>query len=108
MSTELQDMIADVVAETGIDLSIASHSSWYAQISKVNGDKVCAARVREDVARLQQAFEAHPRNYYVVGPAFASMANPAGGRRYQFDLPWLYQNGMIEDECPRIQVSVPE
>lgn len=104
MSAKLEGMIADVVTETAIEIRISRHSAQNARISKVNGVDVCAPRAQTDVARLQRAFEAHPSNYYVVGPAFASMANP-GGRRYQFDLGWLFETGQIGDECPPILVS---
>jgi hypothetical protein len=105
MSAALERMIADVVADTGIHIRIKSHSERVARISKVNGLEVCAPGARADVARLQTAFDAHPSNYATIGPAFASLANPSGGRRLQFDLGWLYRNGMIEDECPHIEVS---
>ena len=107
MTPKLANMIADVVAETEVDIRIGRHSLETASISKINGIDVCAPTAQENVARLQRAFEAHPSNYAVVGPAFASMANP-GGRRFQFDLDWLYRNGMIEKECPQILVRVLE
>lgn len=108
MTPELEGMIADVVAETGLDVRIVWHTAVRAQISKVNGVKVCAPGALADVRRLQTAFEAHPSNYATVGPAGASAANPDGRRRFQFDLRWLYETGQIEDACPRILVSVPE
>jgi hypothetical protein len=108
MSPELEGMIADVVAETGIDVRIVWHTAVRARISKIDGANVCSPGAQADVKRLQMAIEAHPGNYITVGPAGASAAYPEARRRFQFDLGWLYETGQIEDECPRILVSVPE
>ena len=103
---ELADMVEQVVPETRISINISAMTDTSVNISSVNGKNVCSQEAKEDVIKLQKAFDKHPSIYRNIGPYIVSFTDRAGKKVYG-DLPKLRTDG-VAPECTDVYVSIHE
>jgi hypothetical protein len=103
---ELADMVEQVVAETRISINISGMTDTSVNISSVNGRDVCSQEAKEDVIKLQKAFDNHPSIYRNIGPYIVSFTDRDGNKVYG-DLQKLTADG-IAPECTNVYVSIHE
>ena len=104
VKTELADMIETVVKETGLNINISETNYLSVNIDKVNGHNVCSSEAKDDVERLQEAFNRHPNIYKNIGPYLVSFTYKDGTRKLG-DLTELRKQGRLPP-CTNILVSV--
>jgi hypothetical protein len=104
VKTELADMIEAVVKETGININISETTYFSVNINKVNGRNVCSSEAKDDVLKLQEAFNRHPNIYKNIGPYLVSFTYKDGTRKVG-DVAELRRQGKLPD-CTNIIVSV--
>ncbi len=104
VKTELADMMEAVVKETGLNINISETNYLSVNINKVNGRNVCSPEAKDDVVRLQEAFNKHPNIYKNIGPYLVSFTYKDGTRKFG-DIVELRKQGKLPD-CTNIMVSV--
>ena len=103
---ELADMVEQVVAETRISINISAMTDTSVNINEVNGKNVCSQEAKEDVIKLQKAFDSHPNIYLNIGPYIVSSTDHEGKKVYG-DLQKLRADGIVP-ECTNVYVSIHE
>jgi len=104
VKNELADMIEAVVKEAGLNINISETNYLSVNINKVNGRSVCSPEAKDDVVRLQEAFNKHPNIYRNIGPYLVSFTYKDGTRTIG-DIAELRKQGKLPD-CTNIMVSV--
>ena len=104
VKNELADMIEAAVKETGLSINISAMNYDSVTIDKVNGRNVCSKEAKNDVVRLQEAFNRHPNIYKNIGPYLVSFTYKDGTRKVG-DITELRKQGKLPD-CTNIMVSV--
>jgi hypothetical protein len=104
VKTELADMIEAVVKETGLNINISETNNLSVNINKVNGRNVCSLEAKDDVVRLQEAFNRHPNIYKNIGPYLVSFTYKDGTKKVG-NIAELRNQGKLP-ACTNILVSV--
>ncbi len=104
VKTELADMIEAVVKETGLNINISDTDYLSVNINEVNGRNVCSKEAKDDVVKLQEAFNRNPNIYKNIGPYLVSFTYEDGSRKFG-DIAKLRKQGKLPN-CTNIMVSV--
>ena len=97
-------MIEEVAKETGFSINISETNYISVNINKVNGRNVCSNEAKDDVVKLQQAFNRHPNIYRNIGPYLVSFTYKDGSKKVG-DIAELRKQGKLPG-CTNIMVSV--
>ena len=101
---ELADMIEAVVKETGLSINISDTDYLSVNINQVNGRSVCSTEAKDDVMKLQDAFNRNSNIYKNIGPYLVSFTYEDGTRKFG-DIEKLRKQGKLPS-CTNIMVSV--
>lgn len=104
VKTELAEMIEAVVKETGLNINISETNYASVNINKVNGRNVCSSEAKDDVVRLQEAFNRQVNIYKNIGPYLVTFTYKDGTRKVG-DIAELRKQGKLP-ACTNIMVSV--
>ncbi len=101
---ELADMIEAAVRESGLSINISDTNYLSVNINEVNGRSVCSKEAKDDVVKLQEAFNRNPNIYKNIGPYLVSFTYEDGSRKIG-DIAKLRKQGKLPS-CTDIMVSV--
>jgi hypothetical protein len=104
VDTRLARLIEAAVSVTGLSINISGSTRTTLTIDRINGVEVCSAQASHWARDLQDALNRQPHVRDVFGPAYFSVTDRSGVRKY-LTAQEIRARGLISG-CTSIYVSI--